>query len=541
MVMKREYIKDDESPGTTLTEMFKDKEHHKSLGTALGEILKHNEPSTSLSTVLGEMFKNNEEKEHIFSDLERGTMLTRPMGEGYIQYLRLSKETTQPADSKIPGLWSSSVRPEFCCIYRVPDRLRIVNPEAYTPQMLLIGPLHHSKKAEALKRYKTDLRYLNYLNMELHKKKCLDSIADIYGDQPVKEFRRIIEINEKFIRDSYAESTIWINTKDFVEMILHDSVFILLFFIQTGSTLNFNKKEDILFNQSRLINATAILEDLILLENQLPYALLEKLFEPFSSNVNTKETFRDITLRAFRFEGKIKEEVRFQHFTDLFRCVRVSTLSLTEEQINIAKNEPPKSRKIMYNADKLDSAGVNFVNVDEENDLSLVITFKDGILKMPCFTVEDNTERVVRNLMALEQCHYPRTTFVCDYISFLDFLINTDQDVDLLAKKGIVKNWLGHQGSVTEMVNKLCLGLVDFGSHYSDIVENLNKHYDNRLNRSVGTLRRVYFKDLWTGTATIAAVVLLVLTLIQTVASILQVMMQNDNKSPPPPAPSRGL
>jgi len=91
------------------------------------------------------------------------------------------------------------------------------------------------------------------------------------------------------------------------------------------------------------------------------------------------------------------------------------------------------------------------------------------------------------------------------------------------------------------MVNKLCLGLVDFGSHYSDIVENLNKHYDNRLNRSVGTLRRVYFKDLWTGTATIAAVVLLVLTLIQTVASILQVMMQNDNKSPPPPAPSRGL
>lgn len=107
--------------------------------------------------------------------------------------------------------------------------------------------------------------------------------------------------------------------------------------------------------------------------------------------------------------------------------------------------------------------------------------------------------------------------------------------------KGIVKNWLGHQGSVTEMVNKLCLGLVDFGSHYCDIVENLNKHYDNRLNRSVGTLRRVYFKDLWTGTATIAAVVLLVLTLIQTVASILQVMMQNDNKSPPPPAPSRGL
>lgn len=90
------------------------------------------------------------------------------------------------------------------------------------------------------------------------------------------------------------------------------------------------------------------------------------------------------------------------------------------------------------------------------------------------------------------------------------------------------------------MVNKLCLGLADFGSHYYDIAERLNKHYESRLNRSIATLRRVYFKDLWTGTATIAAVVILVLTFIGTVASVLQVM-QKENNSSPPPAPPRGL
>lgn len=63
-----------------------------------------------------------------------------------------------PPEFKIPGLWSSSVTSGYCCIYRVPDRLRKVNPEAYTPQMLLIGPLHHSKKDEAFELYKTDLR-----------------------------------------------------------------------------------------------------------------------------------------------------------------------------------------------------------------------------------------------------------------------------------------------------------------------------------------------------------------------------------------------
>lgn len=101
------------------------------------------------------------------------------------------------------------------------------------------------------------------------------------------------------------------------------------------------------------------------------------------------------------------------------------------------------------------------------------------------------------------------------------------------------KNWLGHQGSVAEMVNKLCLGLVDFGSYYEPIAEKLKKHYNSSLHRSVATLRRVYFKDIWTGTATVAAVVLLILALVQTVASVLQVT-QSDPKSPPPQAPPRG-
>ena len=101
-----------------------------------------------------------------------------------------------------------------------------------------------------------------------------------------------------------------------------------------------------------------------------------------------------------------------------------------------SRAEQPKIIKSLYNADKLDSAGVEFANVGEENDLSLVIVFKGGVLTMPCFTVEENTERVMRNIMTLEQCHYPLSAYVCNYIAFLNFLIDTDADVDLLVKKG---------------------------------------------------------------------------------------------------------
>lgn len=272
---------------------------------------------------------------------------------------------------------------------------------------------------------------MNYMNMERHKKKYLMEIAHRYGTETIIEFSRIIERDEHIIRASYAESTEWIKSAEFVEMIIRDAVFLLGFFLQTG-TQKYQRNEDILFDVP--CHITRILEDLILLENQLPYALLENLFEPFLFQFRFEETLRDIILRVFRFEGKLKKDVKFRHFTDLFRRVRVATLGLPEEQA--ARAEQSKFIKSLYNADKLDSAGVEFANVGEENDLSLVIVFKGGVLTMPCFTVEENTERVMRNMMALEQCHYPLSAYVCNYITFLDFLIYTDADVDLLVKKG---------------------------------------------------------------------------------------------------------
>ncbi|VVB00836.1 unnamed protein product [Arabis nemorensis] len=442
-----------------------------------------------------------------------------------------TSESDRPGSlSEVPFLWPYSVNNNYRCIYRVPCRLKRVNPEAYTPQMLLIGPFHHSKKTELSK---TDSRYLDYMKMEKHKKKYLENIELRYGNQTVEEFRRIIKRDEEFIRACYAESTEWINSHDFVEMMLHDSVFILVFFKLYGPQY-LEKTGDFLFDEP--CHQNTIFEDLILLDNQLPYTLLENLFEPFYTKHEANVTFRNMILKGFNIQEKIKRETKFLHFTDLCRCVRVETLGLTKEEEINAKLEKKKPIRSLRNADELDSAGVEFVVSKEKS--SLVIKFEDGILTLPCFMVADSTERVFRNMMALEQCHYSNTAYVCNYIDFLDGLIETEKDVELLVNQGVIENWLGHQEPVTEMLNKMCLGIADYGSHYYDITESIAKHYDSSLNRSIATLRRVYFKDLWTGTATVAAIIILVFTLIGSVASVLQVT-KNDNKWLPPPAPPR--
>ncbi|KAJ4892342.1 hypothetical protein Rs2_32090 [Raphanus sativus] len=407
---------------------------------------------------------------------------------------------------------------------RVPCGLRSVNPEAYTPQMLIIGPLHHYKKAQAVELSRTDVRYMYYNKMELHKKKYLENFALAYGNQTVEKFRSIIKRDEQVIRSCYAESTDTINSDDFVEMMLHDSVFLLVFFMHNGPRY-IDKTGDFLFDEP--CYQYTIFGDLILLENQLPYALLESLFEPFYDKFGGNITFRDVILQGFGIQGKVTREKKFLHFTDLRRLVLVQTLGLTEEEQINAKLVRKESIVRLPNAEMLNSAGVEF-ECSEEKD-TLVIEFERGILTMPCFKAEDNTERVFRSIMALEQCHYPYTAFVCNYIDFLVCLIETESDVDVLVNKGVIKNWLGRKGYIAEMVSRLCLEIVDEGCHYYDISERLSDFYENPFNRSVATLRRVYFKDLWTGTAHVVAFFLLVLTLIATVASVLQVTQKDNN------------
>lgn len=270
--------------------------------------------------------------------------------------------------------------------------------------------------------------------MERHKMKYVQNFALMYGEQTVEEFRRIIKRDEQIIRACYAESTDWIKSHDFVEMMLRDSVFILVFFMQYGP-LYLDKTGDFIFDEVR--HQETVFEDIILLENQLPYDLLENLFEPFCAKLEGNVTFRDLILRGFGIQGNIKRETKFLHFTDMYRCLRVETLGLTKEEQTKARLVRMKTIESLHNADKLHRAGIKFVGIEEEIEGSLVIEFKGGILKMPSFTAEDGTERILRNIMALEQCHYYYTAFVCNYMIFLDFLIDTEVDVDLLVKKGI--------------------------------------------------------------------------------------------------------
>ncbi|KAF3575842.1 hypothetical protein DY000_02032126 [Brassica cretica] len=332
-------------------------------------------------------------------------------------------------------MWRYPKNLDRCCIYRVPDCMREVKPEAYTPQLVLIGPLHRPLKFQALKALDRgdDITYtksIDYLNMEQHKKYYLAAFAERFeGEEIIDGFRRMIEEEEEKIRESYSESTAWIKSSEFVEMVLHDSVFIIEF------TLRFRVKGrkkigDPLMDRGCFVNT--LFKDLILLENLLPYFILEKLFDQIVQRILPQKTFRDLIISFFNLQGKIGDDSKFRHFTDLQRL-----------------------------------------------------------------------EMTLRNIMALEQCHYPFNAHVCSYILFIDRLIHTKKAADLLIEKGIIKNRTRERHPVKQMVNKLMSGIAVTGSYYFHIEGEVNKYSENRVNRSKAVLKRVFFGNVLSGTATI--------------------------------------
>ncbi|KAK6260902.1 hypothetical protein SCA6_015376 [Theobroma cacao] len=389
-----------------------------------------------------------------------------------------------------------------CCIYKVPRRFREANQKAYTPQLISIGPIHRRNK--------------NLAPMERQKQKYYNKFCQRISKKTLEKFKSFIQEHVSCICRCY-DIDFAFNTElevlDFEKMILCDAVFIIELFLK-----NYDRVDESLFKKEWL--KVELHLDLRLLENQLPFFVLEALYNLAFAASNYPSFFHLTCLYFGLKKDETIDKEGIKHFIDLTRSILV-------------KNCPSNSvERIdhMYNATMLYDAGVKFeaIGVDGEDsvlDDLLNVKFKEGVLQIPCFYVDAETETWFRNLMAFEQCHYPDEPYFCSYIVLLDHLIENEKDVDLLVKERIIFNQMGNSAAVETMINNLQKGVASLTTCYDKLAKDLNEYHDNSFHRAKATLKHVYFNDLWRGTATVAAFIVVVLTLIQTVLAILERIM----------------
>uniref|UniRef100_A0A0D3AKQ8 Uncharacterized protein n=1 Tax=Brassica oleracea var. oleracea TaxID=109376 RepID=A0A0D3AKQ8_BRAOL len=332
------------------------------------------------------------------------------------------------------------------CIYKVSKSIRNVKPQAYRPQVVLIGLHNRSIKQTAndgagtsSDQGQTNKTKQKYVNMEKQKKTYLKSFTEKVGPKSIQDMKEIIIAEEKNIRGSYEISTEWVPPESFVDHILEDSVFIMEFIITHGENSHDTK------------HTADVKQDLMLLENQLPFFIFQKLFGSHMEKLGIMGTVEQFILNFFSL--KIKTKTNFRHFTDMFRCVYEESLEETPN-LNDLTGEAIGE---MANADYLSRAGVKFKTPSEwksserershsgnlqpmtsissgkeTDDYSLHVSFKEGCLVMSSFRADEASETILRNVIAFEQSHGAVNPFTSNYINFINLLITNERDVEVL-------------------------------------------------------------------------------------------------------------
>ncbi|KAK4253858.1 hypothetical protein QN277_010481 [Acacia crassicarpa] len=411
--------------------------------------------------------------------------------------------------SEITAMFDKAEPPMYaqCCIYRVPYDIRKLNEDTFTPKVVSIGPFHYGHpRLQNMEKYK--LLYAKCFSERVSRFISLDGLINL------------VEEVEPSVRRCYSD-TVELSSKDFVKVILLDSCFLFELFLR--SYYGVWSQNDAIHLKPWL--GSTVIIDLFLLENQLPFFILERLFNiafPSTMTDHKPPSFLELAFHYFAYYNSLNltpQDVSISHFTDLIRTFHLQPLVKRPTR-------GCETLEYLQSAIELTDAGVRFRK--SSSPCLLDIKFLGRVLEIPQLRVEDTTETLLCNLVALEQCHYPSDSYIIDYVAVMDYLINTSKDVDVLVQNGVILNWLGETESVANLFNNILKNVthVRFNSHYSELCENLDRFCKSPWHNMKATLRRDYFNTPWQTAGSIVGVLLLVLSLTETVCSILQVLQQ---------------
>ncbi|KAF5933849.1 hypothetical protein HYC85_030020 [Camellia sinensis] len=182
----------------------------------------------------------------------------------------------------------------------------------------------------------------------------------------------------------------------------------------------------------------------------------------------------------------------------------------------------PKSPEIaMHSVTRLRGTGIIFETKDSTKFTD--IEFKEGKLLIPPLLIHDLTKSIFLNLMAFEQCYPHCDSYFTSYISFMDELINSPNDVEHLYEKRIIVHQLGSEEDVATLFNNLRKEIVfDTSDYYLlDVSQKLNKHYQQKWRTWKAIFRHEYLKHPWKIISLVAASFLILLTMVQTAYTII--------------------
>ena len=126
---------------------------------------------------------------------------------------------------------------------------------------------------------------------------------------------------------------------------------------------------------------------------------------------------------------EILSSSKIEHFVDFLRIYQQPT---RPHRPNILKRLTTSTAKTLHHIELLH------------------IEFNKEIQVIPQFRISDDSEILLRNLQAFEQCHCG-DNYVGNYLYMMDLLVDSPEDVEILVRYGIIENFLSNNEAVSTL------------------------------------------------------------------------------------------
>ncbi|KAF9617166.1 hypothetical protein IFM89_034317 [Coptis chinensis] len=460
-------------------------------------------------------------------------------------------------------------------IVRVPNYILNADCNAYEPQIISIGPYHHNKPGleKTMQEHKQ-----NYQTHLLQRKKVHpDAVTRVVKSLEFEARKCYVNIDANY---------------DFSHEMALDGCFIIELLLKLWEFHTARKEKEpsetpssaatpsprpfglgiatkpqpsTSTESNRIQNKFALLlpqitTDLLLLENQIPFFILETLFNLTVVTVpkgeNQPESLRSLVTEFFKSFIKVSTQVsgsdRIHHLLHLFHnCLVMENYSRhimkdppnqhhvprKEHQVSDEAFVQANVRHILLSnawtpsASELVDAGIQlrkdarwFYKNKADNFMNVRFAYRR--LDIP--PLAGPAYPILRSLVAFEHLNPSSGSDVTAYAYLLSALVKSTKDVTLLRNKKIIPGWLGTEEEVAKRLNKLCEGVVifKFEGYIWDVIAKINavcdreptkweKFVHNYCKDPFESLTTEYLKNPWRTLSVIGAIILLILTVLQ--------------------------
>ncbi|XP_027337048.1 UPF0481 protein At3g47200-like [Abrus precatorius] len=421
---------------------------------------------------------------------------------------------------------------QACSISIVPDEIRKAGENSFKPKVISVGPLHRGTTRDLQLMEEPKWSYMNKF-LQRNENQVVGKTLQDYGDD-------ILGLVKK-ISASYG-GTVQSEPNELAKIMIVDGCFLLNLLIRLGDSITRNEssvdpEDPILENEEKVVS---VLNDITMLENQVPFIVLKRLYKKVFKNSNDNEV-ANIVRKAFGYP-----EVNSSGGAHILHLMHLSTVQQNTQHINKRAD-----KELKRCAARLIAAGVTIQPADDHggcnnnlvNKFNFDINCTDSELKIPVLRVKKTTEVRWRNLIAWEQSKIWVSCQYTSYAFFFQGLICCKHDIEILLAKGVIVNDSGKSiGELWDLFLTISKGAERMNLRYEGICKDLNKYRGRKVRtvlqekpivtwhkcrrvsdnmvyygkKSYRSLISDHIPTIWKLIGVLAAALLLVLTIMQT-------------------------